>query len=157
MPQIKITSTFAEAQSAHAAARLLTAAGIQANAVEVGQVAGETVEREGRFMARFVVIVILWSVVGTVGGAAMGAALSYTFGPRGSDGLILQMISWAVFAHVLIGLWAGYALLADRTEREMMPSAPGQLVVRIGIEDASRVREALRTVGATNIQETVDE
>lgn len=145
MAKLAITATFTRLDSARTAGQLLAATGVASDAIEVEPV-GQPAQREGRFLARFVLIVVLWSVAGTAVGAALGALLSYTVGPHGTDGLILQMISFAVFAHVLIGMWAGYVLLADRTEREVLPQR-GQLTAAIDSGLASRVTDVLHGAG----------
>jgi hypothetical protein len=89
---------------------------------------------EGRFMGR-VVVVVVWSIIGTAVGAGLGAAISLTIGPSGTSGLIIQMVSWAIFAHLLIGLWAGYLLLADRSGREIGAGRPVILTVCCGTID----------------------
>lgn len=69
---------------------------------------------EVRFMGRIVVVIALASVVGTAIGAALGASFAFTIGPPGTSGYIIQIVSWAIFMHLLIGMWAGYPLLADQ-------------------------------------------
>ncbi len=140
--KVTISAAFPDAGSARAAARRLTAEGVAAS-IDGG--------REGGFMARFVVIVVACSIAGTAAGAALGAALSYTVGPHGTEGLILLIVTWAVFAHLLIGLWAGYALLSDRSERELSAGAATTLTARADEAAAPEVAERLRSDGATNV------
>lgn len=105
-------------------------------------------------MTRLVLIIALWSIIGTAAGAALGALLSYTFGPHGTEGLILQAVSWAIFAHLLIGMWAGYLLLADRAQRDIVPGASERLVAQVDSADAESIAEALRGAGATDVRQT---
>ena len=99
---------------------------------------------ERRFIGRVVLVVAFWSIIGTAVGAGLGAALSLTIGPSGTSGLIIQMVSWAIFAHLLIGLWAGYLLLADRSGREIGAGRPVILTVRCGTIDETFLAEQLR-------------
>jgi hypothetical protein len=150
MPQVSLTATFRELQSARAATQRLRQAGVAPGSIHFQ--AGEPAQREAGFLARFVLIVALWSVAGTAVGAALGAMLSYTVGPHGTDGLILLAISFAVFAHVLAGMWAGYVLLADRTEREVLRGSGGQVTVVIDREQALQVTDVLRRAGAIEVR-----
>ncbi len=102
-------------------------------------------------MARFAVIVAAWSVAGTAAGAALGALLSYTVGPRGTEGLILLMVTWALFAHLIVGLWAGYVLLADRSDPEFSPGAASMLTVQADESAIPEIAERLRANGATQV------
>lgn len=103
-------------------------------------------------MGKIVLIIALASVVGTAGGAGLGAFFAFTVGPKGTSGYIIQMVSWAIFMHLLIGMWAGYALLADRSGREMRNSGPVTLSVRCANIDATALAERLRKLGATNVE-----
>ena len=103
-------------------------------------------------MGRVVLVVAFWSIIGTVVGAGLGAALSFTIGPSGTSGLIIQMVSWAIFAHLLIGLWAGYLLLADRSGREIGAGRPVILTVRCGTIDETFLGGQLRALGATGVE-----
>jgi len=103
-------------------------------------------------MVRVVVIIMLWSIVGAGIGAGLGAALSLTIGPSGTSGLIIQMVSWAIFAHMLGGIWAGYLLLADRSGREIGHGRPVILTARCGTIDETFLTEQLRQLGATSIE-----
>ncbi len=102
-------------------------------------------------MARFALIVAAWSIAGTAVGAAFGAVLSYTVGPHGTEGLILLVVTWALFAHLLIGLWAGYILLADRSDAEFTPGAATTLTAQADEAAAPGIAERLRADGATDV------
>lgn len=108
--------------------------------------------REGRAMGRIVAIIALASVVGTAIGAALGVALHVTIGPEGTSGLIIQVVSWAIFAHLLIGMWAGYLLLADRTEREIGRAQPVILTLRCANIDPNTISARLRELGAAEVE-----
>jgi hypothetical protein len=136
-----ITASFTDGDAARAAARDLAAAGV---ATSIGR-------SEGGFMARFVVIVAACSVLGTAAGAAFGAVLSYTVGPDGTEGMILLVVSWALFAHLLIGLLAGYFLLSARSENEFAPGAATTLTARADTSSAQEIAERLRSDGATHV------
>lgn len=107
-------------------------------------------QRENGFMVRLVLIIAGWSIVGTAIGGGIGALLSYTIGPHGTSGLILQIVSWAIFAHLLIGLWAGYALLADRSGRELADPEE-TLSFQISRDEATALARALREAGAVKV------
>lgn len=101
-------------------------------------------------MVRLVLIIAAWSVAGTAVGGAIGALLSYTVGPHGTEGFILQVVSWAIFAHLIIGLWAGYALLADRSGRELADEEP-LVSFEVDRADAPALARALQESGATRV------
>ena len=63
--------------------------------------------REARFMSKIVVIIVLASVVGTAIGATIGAIFAFMIGPSGPSDYVIQMVSWPIFMHLLIGMWAG--------------------------------------------------
>ena len=62
------------------------------------------------------------------------------------------MVSWAIFAHLLIGMWAGYLLLADRSGREIGAGRPVLLTVRCGNIDETSLAEQLQGLGATGVE-----
>ncbi|MEO8456803.1 MAG: hypothetical protein ABI559_03220 [Chloroflexota bacterium] len=107
---------------------------------------------EARYMGRIVIWIVLASAVGTGLGAALGALFAYTFGPHGTSGYVIQIVSWAIFMHLLIGMWAGYAFLADRSGRELRDSGPVTLTVRCAKIDAAALSERLLKLGATEVE-----
>jgi len=109
---------------------------------------------EGRFMGRIVLIIAFWSVIGTAIGAGFGVALALTIGPSGTQGIIIQAVSWAIFAHLIIGMLAGYLLLADRSEREMSVAPEALLVVRCDTIRAAEIGALLRQAGAMTVRLT---
>lgn len=107
---------------------------------------------EVRFMGRIVVVIALASILGTAIGAALGAFFAFAIGPSGTSGYVIQIVSWAIFMHLLIGMWAGYLLLADRSGREMRSSGPVTLTVDCANIDATALAERLRKLGATSVE-----
>lgn len=147
----EIVATFADERRAEAARRQLLAAGLSTDAVAV-QTPAQVTAKEAGYMVRVVVIIAVWSVVGAAAGAAVGAVLALTIGPGGTTGLLIQTVSWGVCFHLLAGIWAGYLLLADRTESDFRPP-PAQLVVR---SDEASVKQRLRDLGATDVRPAED-
>jgi hypothetical protein len=109
---------------------------------------------ENRFMGRVVLVIIGWSIVGAAIGAALGVVFAMTIGPSGTEGLIIQVVVWAIFAHLLIGMWAGYMLLADRTGPELPATRATPVVMRVEcatIDESEFVRAEMDAVGATSV------
>jgi hypothetical protein len=142
--EVTVLATFPDGASARRAARGLGA--LRATVGEPG--AGR---HEAGFMRRFVIIVVFWSIVGTGLGAALGALLSYTVGPHGREGLILHVVTWAIFAHLIIGMWAGYFLLADRSGRELA-GAEATLTAVAERPLVAALAERLREAGAISVR-----
>jgi MFS family permease len=154
---ISVTSDFADPRSAVRAVRSLADAGFTAAASSPMDTLFQASHRENRFMRQVVLYIILASILGTAAGAAIGAVLSYTVGPSGTEGLIIQMVSWAIFAHLIVGMWAGYLLLADRTQEDLPAvSAPRTrvLVECVSINDANRAAAILADAGAIKVTTT---
>lgn len=154
MPDIPITATFPDHERAESAIAALEQDGIPRSNVDLLTDAdlADLGKRETRFMGRIVLIVAGWSVIGTAIGAALRAFFSYTIGPHGTSGLILQVVTWAIFAHLLIGMWAGYLLLADRTARDLPAArAATAVLVLTTPEDADLIATRLRQLGATSV------
>jgi hypothetical protein len=150
----EVRATFQSLASAHVAQGRLTAAGALEEDIrtEAGDIAFvEASAREARTMGRIVVVIVLASIVGTVIGILIGASLHLLVGPGGTSGLIIQVVSWAIFAHLLIGMLAGYFLLADRTEREIGRGRPVILVIQCANIDADTVLKALHGTGASDL------
>ena len=115
--RIEITAAFPD-DAAEAAAQALTDAGIPASSIDIRRgVPG----RETAFIRRLVVIIVLWSILGGVVGAAIGLGLALTIGPEGTDGLVFQVVCWMLIGHLTVGMIAGYWVLSDRTQRELTP------------------------------------
>jgi hypothetical protein len=152
---MQIDATFPGPRLAQEARRTLIESGVApediALAVGAPSFAQDTA-REARVIWRIVVMIVLWSVIGTAVGAGLGALLAVTIGPSGTSGLIIQMVSWAIFAHLIIGMWAGYLLLADRTERDIGRARPVILTIDCDMIDATEMTEQLRELGAGDIE-----
>jgi len=145
--RIGIVATFAEPADAEAAALALREAGIPAASIDLQHnVLPKARAREGKFLWRVLVIIVLWSIPGGVIGAGFGWLLAETIGPAGGAGLIVQLVSWIIVGHLIAGMLAGYFVLADRTQREMPPDRPVSLLtVRdLGPRDSKRARRLLR-------------
>lgn len=145
----KITATFRDERSAEAALSRLLADGASPETITVQPIANITA-REARFMTRVVLIIVFWSIIGAVIGVAIGAALALTVGPEGTSGVVIQTVSWGILIHLLVGIWAGYILLADRTEHDVLPP-PAELTVRVEDADADAIVQQLRDLGAREL------
>lgn len=113
--------------------------------------------RHGRFLWRFTVIVVLWSIVGVAVGAALAVLFAWAgIGPGGRQGLVLQMVTWIIFWHLMLGLWAGYGMLADRSHRELAPDRIGgaRLSVRCDSHAIAHTRRTLSTFRPLTMQVT---
>jgi len=144
---IAVRASFAEPDQAEAAAAVLVEFGISRTAIELEQgILPEERSREGRFVRRVLIVILLWSIAGAVPGAAFGMLLAKTIGPEGTAGVVVQVICWTIVGHLIGGMLAGYALLADRRTEEMAPDRPVSiLVVRdVAESDVRRVRRLLR-------------
>jgi hypothetical protein len=143
-----ITASFAEPAQAEAAAAALIAAGVSPSSIEIQHgVLVEARGREGRFIWRVLVIIVLWSIVGGVLGAAVGWLLAATIGPEGTAGLIVQLVCWIIVGHLIGGMLAGYFVLADRSQEEMPPDRPVSMLTIRGLEpgDSKRLRRLIRS------------
>jgi hypothetical protein len=146
--KVTVVASFRDENAADEAVRRFADPDSLATAAPYSAISHST--REGGFMARVVLIVVAWSIIGTAIGAGTGAFLSYLVGPHGTDGLILQMVSWAIFMHLLIGLWAGYLLLADRSGREL-GEPETTIVLQAERGEASALARALQEAGASRV------
>ncbi|MFQ5473584.1 MAG: hypothetical protein ACE5FA_11975 [Dehalococcoidia bacterium] len=119
-----LTATFNGESTAHAALEALAKAGIERQRMSI-----RTTEPspESPFLARLIITIAAWSIAGGAIGAGVGALIWLLLGPSGTDGLVIQTVSWGIFGHLVIGLWAGYMLLADRTRADL----PHERQVRI--------------------------
>jgi hypothetical protein len=145
---IELRASFAHPAAAEAAATILAESGTPGSAIELRHnVLPEARQREARFVLRVLVAILLWSIAGAVPGAFFGWLLAQTIGPEGTAGLVVQVVCWMIVGHLLAGMLAGYALLADRSAEEMPPDRPVSLVtVRDMPErDLRRVRRLLRS------------
>jgi len=154
---LEIQASFAEPSEAEAAASALREAGVSPSSVELQHgVLAEARGREGRFVWRVLVIIVLWSIAGALPGAAFGWLLAATVGPEGTAGLIVQLVCWTIVGHLIGGMLAGYFVLADRSEEEMPPDRPVSVLTVRGLEprDGKRVRRLIRSRGPLQLQVT---
>ncbi len=153
-PMVEIGAVFAETASAEAAAAALIAAGTPRSDIVSSLEVPETGPgHEAPFIWRLVWIIVLWSVAGGIVGAALGAGLAITVGPEGTSGLILQVVSWIIMGHLVVGMVAGYVVLADRTHPEMPPDRPLTVIkVRVPESDAARLAQTLADHGAREVE-----
>jgi hypothetical protein len=145
---IEVRATFRHTTEAEAAANALSEAGIPPASLHLQHnVLPDARHREGRFVWRVLIIIVLWSIAGGVIGAGFGWLLAETIGPEGGAGLIVQIVSWIIVGHLIAGMLAGYFFLADRTQREMPPDRPvSVLAVRdLDSSQVRRIRRLLRT------------
>lgn len=167
-----VVGVFADDVRAQQAVAALRAAGVAPERITVAgdaaaarvPVMGRQGERESPFILRLLIIIVLWSVAGTGVGAAIGVAFGAVgIGPQGMKGLVIQTVSWAIFAHLMAGMWAGYVLLANRggmsqTNRRggsenANPARPERVLVRVACADGemAAVEAELRANGAGGI------
>lgn len=119
----EVAATYGDQAAARAARARLQDAGIDPGLVSLSFVPiTAAAAGEGRFLGRLVWVIVLWSVVGGVAGAALALLLAWVgVGPSGSAGFWIQFGGWVIFGHLLAGMWAGYVILSGpeaRPERE---------------------------------------
>jgi len=153
---VEIRAYFPAPANAEAAANALREAGIPTSSIALhDNVLPDARQREGRFVSRVLIVIVLWSIVGGVIGAGFGWLLAETIGPEGTAGLIVQLVSWIIVGHLIAGMLAGYFVLADRSQREMPPDRPVSLLT-VGVEprDIKRVRRLRRSHGPLDLRVT---
>ena len=158
-PSLTIVAAYRDAFAANAAAARLYAAGVPATAVTLAGGAPATspspAEREAGFMWRLVLIVVFWSMVGAAVGVVMGIVLAAAgVPPGGATGVGIQIAAWAIFAHLIAGMWAGYALLTRGESRQPVTTVRGGRVlvsVRCDATQATGIRATLREAGALTL------
>jgi hypothetical protein len=146
--RVELRASFAQPADAEAAATALLEAGIPPDAITLQHNAlPDARAREARFLWRVLVIIVLWSILGGIIGAGVGWLLAETIGPEGTSGLIVQLVSWIILGHLIVGMLAGYVVLADRTQSEMPPDRPVSLLIVGNLErkQADSVRKILRS------------
>ena len=142
---LRLTSRYPSAEAANAALKALADAGIPLRAIDL-----TTPGHEGRYLWRILVSIVLWSVMGGAIGAIAGLVLAIAgIGPGGTTGAVVQVVSWTIAGHLLGGLWVGYALLADRTHREMAPDRASAAAATITVRCRNRaeLQTAQRILG----------
>lgn len=151
---IEILATFPDHRDAEAAVTALIEVGIAHSFLDVLRgVLPEARQREGRFLWRILVLIVLWSIAAALPGAAFGLVLAKTIGPEGSAGLIVQIVSWTIVGHLIGGMLAGYFVLADRTRQEMLPDRLlTVLTIRdVAERDSKNVQQLLRSHHAATV------
>jgi hypothetical protein len=102
-----------------------------------------------------VLIVVAWSIVGVGIGVVIGLVFAAVgIPPGGAFGVLVQAIAWGLFFHIMVGLWAGYALLTTgESRRPVARTRDGRVVVGIRAvgTDAEALRGRLRSTGATSV------
>jgi len=157
-----VAGEFDDERAAGDAASMLRAAGVRDEDVEVVSAALPATAVGGRgevrFVARLVWVVVWWSILGGVVGALLGAGIVWAgFGGGGTLAIVLQIVGWMIFGHLIAGMWAGYALLADRSKREFTPEGAdgGQpSIVHVRCRDRAQIegaRDALTSAGAAGV------
>jgi len=159
----RVVASFADVVQAREAAAALIEEGVSPDRVslDVPDIVSQEVStpagrRESLFFGRFVVTVTLWSIAGAVLGVPAAAILTAVgIGPGGRDGFLLQLVAWIIFWHLMIGLWAGYALLMDRSQ--FTPGRPGATLGRVEVacrdgDEVVLLTELLLRRGATSVQ-----
>jgi hypothetical protein len=167
-PTNSVVGVFTDFPRAQQAVAALHAAGVAPERITLAGDAsaaripamGRPGERESPFMLRLVLIIVFWSIVGTAVGLVMGLVFGAVgIGPQGVAGLLIQTVSWAIFAHLIAGIWAGYALLANRGSQQQpvrtaaSAAAPGRVLMRVACTEpeVAAVEAALRDSGASRI------
>ena len=151
----RVVGVFTDPAHARAAEDALVSAGVAREAIIIAggdAPAPATNEREAGFLWRLVLVVVFWSIVGAVAGVGIGIVLvAAGVGPGGATGLAIQIAGWAIFAHLMAGMWAGYALLTSGESRRA--AADPRTVVSVSGDAASCARhaEVLREAGATAV------
>lgn len=129
----RIRATLPAGDTPATLAERLAAAGIDPAAIRVSV---QAADREKSFIVRLVVAIALWSITGAAAGVALGALIWLLLGPEGTTGFIIQAVVWGIFGHLLAGLWAGYLLLADRTQEDLPHDRPaGTVTITIVCHD----------------------
>lgn len=151
----EITATYAAMASARKAIDELQYAGVDgsrirllgaaANAARSADARKSSAERDRPLVWRVFWRGVLWSLVGTPAGALLGLAL----GLAGLDviNVWFTVLLWALFGHLLGGMWGAYAALSTGDAWEMtFQDAEGMpVVVAVRVEgDAARVERILR-------------
>ena len=158
-----VVASFDGPAAARAAMERLRAAGFAPDAIELvgGPSAAPAVRpaqhRDAPVLRSVFWQIVLWGVVGAVIGGLLGLALvALGVGPDGAVGAGLQIAGWAMFAHIIASLWAGYLVLGTRTTRDLtwQPQRQGRTLLRVRCAteaDAERATAELDAAGASGI------
>src|SRR2546428_8599703 len=130
MPRtIEIRASFAQASAAEGLAAALADSGIPRASIAVQHgILPEARTREGRFVWRVLIRIVLWSIAGAVPGAAFGWLLAETIGPEGTAALACQSAGWWTAATSFPEIFAAYALLPTPAARKPPPAPPAPLL-----------------------------
>lgn len=157
VPRFDVIASFDDDRRAREAADALMRDGVVPSAVSVTRTAPSVEGAEPPFFVRVVLVIVWWSIIGTLVGVAIGFGVAKAIGPDGTMGIVLQTISWGIFGHLIAGMWAGYVLLADRSKREFAPpAAEPRTIVSVRCDDRlqlDRARRALSQYGPKSVQE----
>lgn len=156
-----MVASFADAAAARAAMERLRALGFAPDALElVGGAPAPAVcaqHRDAPVLSSVFWQILVWGTVGAVIGAVAGVAFVATgIGPGGPVGVGLQVAGWAMFAHIIASLWAGYIVLGTRSTRELtwQPQRQGRILVRVRCatpDEPDRASSELRAAGASGV------
>ena len=158
--QFSVAGAFRDDASARMAALALQDAGFPAGAIairhEPSWAPRVRARSEMSFLARLVWIIVFWSIPGTIIGALAGWGIAVAVGIDDTTGTVLMVVSFAIFGHLIAGIWAGYLLLADRSEREFAPPAeapPITVTVRCANRvEIDRAQTTLNVQGAASLR-----
>jgi hypothetical protein len=150
----EIRAVFPSDAAARTAADRLAAAGVDASAVSL---VGPGVNREGSFITRLVFTIAFWSIIGAPIGVGLGTLLWLILGPQGTAGFMIQSVVWGIFGHLIAGMWAGYILLADRTQPDLAhdrASAVALLTIRCPYDEAARLAREIVNASGGEVDQT---
>lgn len=157
--EFTLTATYADHAHAREASEALRAAGFTPDNIDVRRAIAVAQTTKRRFVPRSFIgrlawIIVFWSIPGTVLGGALGWLLAWA----GADGTLLQAIGWAIFGHLLAGMFAGYLLLSDRSQQEFNPEHDANdTTVTIRCRTRAQIDIAgvvLRSRGARSVRQT---
>lgn len=156
-----VVASFDGAAAARAAMERLRAAGFPPEALElVGgspRPVDRTQNRDAPVLRSVFWQILLWGIIGAVAGGLLGVALvALGVGPDGGVGAGLQVAGWAMFAHIIASLWAGYIVLGTRSTRDLtwQPQRQGRTLLRVRCAtdaDAESAMADLRAAGAAAV------
>jgi hypothetical protein len=145
MPEFTVVATFNDASVAQRAASELDAAGIPASRVRIA-FPMSPVTRAGhteRVLWRLLLQVVWWSIVGGAIGLLVGLAFwHWGVGPSGLDGFWVQVATWMIFGHLLLGIWAGYLVLGNQADLGLRESAERGATVSVRCDTRAEIERA---------------
>lgn len=162
--EFTLTATYGDGAHAQEAAEALRAAGFTPDNIDLRRAVAITQSTKRRrgpssFLGRLTWIIVLWSIPGAIIGGALGLLLAWAgIGPGGTDGAVLQIIGWAIFGHLIAGMWAGFLLLSDRSQQEFNPERDAnEMIVTVRCRTRAEIDIAgvvLRSRGARSLRQT---